>query len=57
MHFYGTINHSGLLESISIYSYRSIYGSCTENSYTKVTEKMATANSVDPDQTAPAGAV
>ena len=34
-----------------------IYGKCPNISYTKVSEKMAYANSVDPDQTAPEGAV
>ena len=33
------------------------YGKCPKISYTKVSDKMAYANSVDPDQTAPDGAV
>ena len=33
------------------------YGKCPKISYTKVSDKMACANSVDPDQTAPEGAV
>ena len=34
-----------------------IYGKCPKISYTKVSDKKAYANSVDPDQTAPWGAV
>ena len=34
-----------------------IYNKCPEISYTKVSDKMAYASSVDPDQTAPEGAV
>ena len=33
------------------------YDKCPEISYTKVSDKMAYANSADPDQTAPEGAV
>ena len=33
------------------------YGKCPKISYTKVANKMAYANSADPDQTAPEGAV
>ena len=33
------------------------YGKCPKISYNKVSDKMAYANSVDPDQTAPEGAV
>ena len=33
------------------------YGKCPKNSNTKASDKMAYANSVDPDQTAPEGAV
>ena len=33
------------------------YGKCPKISYTKIADKMAYANSVDPDQTAPSGAV
>ena len=33
------------------------YGKCPKISYTKVSDKMAYANSADPDQTAPEGAV
>ena len=33
------------------------YGKCPKISYTKVSDKMAYANSVDPDQTALKGAV
>ena len=36
---------------------RNIYGKCPKISYTKVPNKMACANSADPDQTAPKGAV
>ena len=32
-------------------------GKCPKISYTKIFDKMANANSVDPDQTAPSGAV
>ena len=34
-----------------------IYNKCPKISYTKMSDKMASANSVDPDQTAPEGAV
>ena len=34
-----------------------MYDKCPQISYTKVSDKMAYANSVDPDQTAPEGAV
>ena len=34
-----------------------IYGKCAKISYTKVSDKIAYANSVDSDQTAPEGAV
>ena len=34
-----------------------LYGKCTKTLYTVVADKMAYANSADPDQTAPAGAV
>ena len=33
------------------------YGKCPKILYTKVTDKMAHANSADPDQTAPEGAI
>ena len=33
------------------------YGKCPKISYTKVSDKMEYANSADPDQTAPKGAV
>ena len=33
------------------------YGKCPKNSITKASDKMTYANSVDPDQTAPEGAV
>ena len=33
------------------------YGKCSKNSNTKVSDKMTYANSADPDQTAPEGAV
>ena len=33
------------------------YGKCPKNLNTKVSDKMTYANSVDPDQTAPEGAV
>ena len=33
------------------------YGKCPKISYTKVSDKMAYANSADPDQIAPEGAV
>ena len=33
------------------------YGKCPKISYTKITNKMGFANSADPDQTAPEGAV
>ena len=33
------------------------YGKCPKNSNTKASDKMTFANSVDPDQTAPEGAV
>ena len=34
-----------------------IYGKCPKNLNTKVSDKMIYANSADPDQTAPEGAV
>ena len=34
-----------------------IYGKCSKISYTKMSDKMAYANIVDPNQTAPEGAV
>ena len=34
-----------------------MYGKCPKNSNTKVSDKMTYANSADPDQTAPEGAV
>ena len=34
-----------------------LYGKCPEILYIKVSDKMAYANSADPDQTAPEGAV
>ena len=37
--------------------YQIMYSKCCKNSNTKVSDKMAYANSVDPDQTAPEGAV
>ena len=46
-----------------LYAYRitgyfnAYYGKCPKISYTKVSDKMAYANSADPDQTAPEGAV
>ena len=33
------------------------YGKCPKISYTKVSDKIANANSADPDQTAPEGTV
>ena len=33
------------------------YGKCSKISYTKVSDKMAYANSINPDQIAPEGAV
>ena len=33
------------------------YGKCPKNSNTKASDKMTYVNSVDPDQTAPEGAV
>ena len=33
------------------------YGKCPKNSNTKASDKMTYTNSVDPDQTAPEGAV
>ena len=33
------------------------YGKCPKLSYTKFADKMSYANSIDPDQTAPEGAV
>ena len=33
------------------------YGKCPKISYTKVSDKISYANSADPDQTAPEGAV
>ena len=33
------------------------YGKCPKNSNTKASDKMTYTNSVDPDQTAPSGAV
>ena len=33
------------------------YGKCPKISYNKVSDKIAYANSADPDQTAPEGAV
>ena len=36
---------------------RMYYGKCPKNSNTKASDKMTYANSVDPDQTAPSGAV
>ena len=33
------------------------YGKCPKNSNTKASDKMTYANNVDPDQTAPEGAV
>ena len=36
---------------------QSTYGKCPKNSNTKVSDKMTYANSADPDQTAPEGAV
>ena len=34
-----------------------IYGKCSKTSNTNVSDKMTYANSADPDQTAPKGAV
>ena len=34
-----------------------LYGKCPKNSNTKASDKMTYTNSVDPDQTAPEGAV
>ena len=39
------------------YSKDTDYGKCPKNSNTKASDKMTYANSVDPDQTAPEGAV
>ena len=38
-------------------SYMYMYGKCPKNSNTKASDKMTYANSADPDQTAPSGAV
>ena len=46
-----------LWNNVIFYPDEPIYGKCPNISYTKVSEKMAYANSVDPDQTAPEGAV
>ena len=35
----------------------SVYGKCSKTSNTNVSDKMTYANSADPDQTAPSGAV
>ena len=35
----------------------SIYGKCSKRLYSKFSDKMAYANSADPDQTVPSGAV
>ena len=44
---------------VPVYEYLSKkhYGKCSKNSNTKVADKMTCANSADPDQTAPEGAV
>ena len=49
------INH--LNQSFGEYDDTTGYGKCPKISYTKVADKMAYANSADPDQTAPEGAV
>ena len=36
---------------------QSFYGKCPKILYTKSSDKMAYANSVDPDQTAPSGSI
>ena len=41
----------------NVYMCRYIYGKCPVILYTKVSDKVAYANSVDPDQTATEGAV
>ena len=48
-----------LLTTFVVFKYRgqSIYSKCPKISNTKVSEKMTYANSADPDQTAPEGAV
>ena len=43
-----------LLENYAIYA---AYGKCPKIAYTKAADKMKYANSTDPDQTAPEGAV
>ena len=40
-----------------LFSFKICYGKCPKNSNTKVSDKMTHANSADPDQTAPEGAV
>ena len=50
---YGIILHKNVKKK---YPYLS-YGKYSKNSNTKASDKMTYANSVDPDQTAPEGAV
>ena len=42
---------------VYVYLSKKHYGKCSKNSNTKVADKMTYANSADPDQTAPEGAV
>ena len=42
---------------ISRFFFFSLYGKCPKILYTKSSNRMAYANNVDPDQTAPKGAV
>ena len=46
-----------LSQTVSLFKISYIYGKCPKFSYDKVSDKMAYANSADPDQTAPKGAV
>ena len=44
---------AGMLRSCDIQIFMGKYDKCPKTSYTKVSDKMANANSADPDQTAP----
>ena len=46
-----------LLVALLMSIHNTCYGKCPKNSNTKVSDKMTYANSADPDQTAPEGAV
>ena len=46
-----------LIWTFSIHRHTLQYGKCPKTSNTKESDKMTHANSVDPDQTAPEGAV